>query len=105
MDTTVVDLQIHFLAGGRLAPGGEGPFLLHGDSVWLVAAGRLDVFAVRLAGGEPVGPRTHLVQVGAREAAFGHAVTAGDDWGLLAVMSSGGQIVQMTRPEFEARDR
>jgi NHLM bacteriocin system ABC transporter ATP-binding protein len=105
MDTTVVDLQIHFLAGGNLAPGGEGAFLLHGDGVWLVATGQLDVFAVRIADGEPVGPRTHLVQVREREAAFGHAGATGDGWGLLAVMSSGGQAIRMTRREFEVRDR
>jgi NHLM bacteriocin system ABC transporter ATP-binding protein len=105
MDTTAVDLQIHFLAGGHLAPDDEGPFLLHGDGVWLVAAGQLDVFAVRIAAGQPVGPRTHLVQVREREAAFGHAGAAEDGWGLLAVMSSGGRIVRMSRREFEVRDR
>jgi len=43
--------------------GGDAPFLLCGDDVWLVRSGHVDVFAVRLEDGEPAGSRTHLFRV------------------------------------------
>ncbi|MBC7974734.1 MAG: hypothetical protein H7138_07075, partial [Myxococcales bacterium] len=44
----------------RLAVGGDRPFLLDADDVWLVAAGSVDVFAVGVGERGPLGPRMHL---------------------------------------------
>src|SRR5882672_8376523 len=73
-----VEIPPHTLAGERLAVGGARPFLLEADDVWLVAAGSVDVFAVRLDERRPVGPRMHLVRVVEGRAMFGRARTAGD---------------------------
>src|SRR5215475_2064488 len=99
-----VEIPLHLLAHERLAVGGDRPFLLDADDVWLVAAGSVDVFAVRLDERRPVGPRTHLVRVVEGRAMFGRAHTAGDRWGLLAVGTSGGEVVRVGRAELETGD-
>jgi NHLM bacteriocin system ABC transporter ATP-binding protein len=125
------DRTVPPFAGARLAVGGDRPFLLETDDVWLVAAGSVDVFAVRLGERGPVGPRMHLVRVVEGRAMFGSARTAGDRrsqivgggdpdgsadgaggealrgidaWGLLAVGTSGGEVVRVSRAELEAGD-
>ncbi|HWO24191.1 MAG TPA: NHLP bacteriocin export ABC transporter permease/ATPase subunit [Kofleriaceae bacterium] len=99
-----VEIPNHLLARERLAVGGDRPFLLEVDDVWLVAAGSVDVFAVRLDERGPVGPRMHLVRVVEGRAMFGRARTAGDRWGLLAVGTSGGEVIRVSRAELEAGD-
>jgi NHLM bacteriocin system ABC transporter ATP-binding protein len=98
-----VDIAAPFPAGERLAMGGDRPFLLHGDDVWLVAAGQLDIFAVPLGGGEPIGPRTHLVRVAEGEAAFASGAESAP-WGLLAVATSRGELIRISRRELEASE-
>ncbi len=104
----------------RLAVGGDRPFLLDADDVWLVAAGSVDIFAVGLGERGPVGPRMHLVRVVEGRAMFGRAgrglagrdpIEAGSEaprdshrWGLLAVGSSGGEVIRVSRAELEADD-
>lgn len=93
-----------FLAGERLAVGGARPFLLEADDAWLVAAGSIDVFAVRLDSSDErraVGPRTHLVRVVAGQALFGRARTAGERWGLLAVGTSGSEVIRVRRAALD----
>lgn len=92
------------LTGERIAVGGDRPFLLESDDLWLVATGSIDVFAVRLGEGGPVGPRTHLVRVVEGRAMFGRTRAAGDRWGLLAVGSSGGEVIRVSRATLEAGD-
>lgn len=103
--STPIDRTSHpLLAGERLALGGDRPFLLESDDVWLVAAGSVDVFAVRLGEHGAVGPRTHLVRVEQGQAMFGRARAEGDRWGLLAVGSSGGEVARGSRASLEAGD-
>ncbi len=92
------------LVGERLPTGGNRPFLLDADDVWLVTSGSIDVFAVRLGEQGAVGPRTHLVRVERGQAMFGRARTGSDRWGLLAVGSSGGEVARVKRPQLEGRD-
>jgi NHLM bacteriocin system ABC transporter ATP-binding protein len=92
------------LDGERLAVGGDRPFLLETDDVWQVAAGSVDVFSVRLGERGSIGPRTHLVRVEQGRAMFGRARTDGDRWGLLAVGTSGGEVVRASRAALEAGD-
>src|SRR5262245_13846077 len=99
-----VEIPLHLLAGEHLAVGGDRPFLLDADDVWLVAAGWVDVFAVRVGERGSLGPRMHLVRVVEGQALFGRARTAGGCWGLLAVGTSGGEVVRVSRAELEADD-
>lgn len=100
----IIDPSHPLLAGERLAIGGDRPFLLDRDDVWLVTAGSVDVFAVRLGEQGAVGPRTHLVRVEKGQAMFGRARSDGDRWGLLAVGSSGGEVARAPRTALEAGD-
>ena len=52
----------------------------------------------------PVGPRMHLVRVIAGRALFGHTRTTGDHWGLLAVGTSGSEVVRTSRSALENGD-
>src|SRR5581483_11844364 len=58
--------------GDPIESGARNPFLVRGDRVWIVRSGQVDIFSVRTDGNTPVGPRTHLVRVGAGAALFGH---------------------------------
>src|SRR3954470_21609875 len=98
--STNVEIPLHLLARERLALGGDRPFLLETDDVWLVAAGSVDVFAVGLGDRGPVGPRTHLMRVVQGRAMFGRARGAGDRWGLLAVGTNGGEVIRVSRAEL-----
>jgi len=69
--------------------GADRAFLLREGESWIVAAGQVNVFAVRVAGGQPVGARAFLLQVGAGQALLGAGLRPDEDqWGLLAVGSS-----------------
>ncbi|HET9626833.1 MAG TPA: NHLP bacteriocin export ABC transporter permease/ATPase subunit [Kofleriaceae bacterium] len=92
-----IEVPLPLQAGERLAVGGARPFLLATDDVWLVAAGAVDVFAVRIHDGRPVGPRVHLVRVTEGRAMFGRAPADGDRFGLLAVGTSGGEVIRVGR--------
>jgi NHLM bacteriocin system ABC transporter ATP-binding protein len=60
-----------------LHAAGDRPLVLNADGAWLVATGRIDVFATRLdSAGEP-GPRTHLFRVKAGGVLLGSAPAAG----------------------------
>src|SRR5215468_7135331 len=99
-----VDIPLDLLAGERIAVGGDRPFLLETDDVWLVAAGSVNVFAVGVGEHGPVGPRTHLVGLEQGRAMFGRARTAGDRWGLLAVGTNGSEVVRVSRAELATGD-
>jgi ATP-binding cassette subfamily C protein len=75
--------------------GGDRPFLLHGPGLWLVAAGQVNVFTVRLDGGAPAGARAFLLQVGEGQALLGASRPDHETWGLLAVAASNTRVVQL----------
>jgi ATP-binding cassette subfamily C protein len=74
------------LAADTVDPAANRPFPIHGTrTVWLVAAGALDVFLVRLEQGEPVGARRHVVRVGQGGAVFALPPATERGFGLCAV--------------------
>lgn len=84
-----------FSGAERVAVGGDRPFLLSSDDAWFVAAGQVDVFTVRVSHARPVGPRTHLLRVGAGQALFGVGRPADAGWGLLAVGSNNTHLLRL----------
>jgi NHLM bacteriocin system ABC transporter ATP-binding protein len=96
-DTLLLD------TGTRYAVGGDAPFLLNEDAVWLVHSGRLDIFAVPVADGRPSGARIHVTRVGAGQAAFGVDPAPAGAYGLLAVAGSGTQLVRVDGSAVRAR--
>jgi len=87
-------------AGTTSAAGGNQPFLLNDpDSVWLVQSGRVDLFAVRLEGGQPVGSRAHVLRVEAGGILFGMELS-GRQMGLLAVGLAGTSVSRVSGTEF-----
>ena len=79
-----------------LEVGGDRPLLLEPGRAWTVAGGRIDVFAIRVDDGEPVGARTHLFRLGPGEALFGAARHAESGLALLAVGASGTHIAPVS---------
>ena len=75
--------------------GSHQPFLLdEPDSVWLVYAGKVDVFAVEMQDGQPVGIRRHVLRAEAGQAIFGMDVgTSGIR--LLASGVAGAQVLKL----------
>ena len=67
--------------------GGNAPFLLDDPAAaWLVESGRVDVFSVQLADGQPIGARTHFCSVAEGHLLAGMPVErSGAGHGLLAV--------------------
>ncbi|MEQ1858285.1 MAG: hypothetical protein ABL963_17670, partial [Longimicrobiales bacterium] len=95
---TVLDSAVGALfarAGTRVEASANTPLLLEDpDSVWLVAEGLVNVFAVEVVDGSPAGPRSFLFAVGAG----GILVGVEPEWagavGLLAVGTSGAATVR-----------
>ena len=57
--------------GLLVRPEGNMPLLLmNGGRVWMVRAGRVDVFGVLMQNGEPAGPRVHLFRAGPAQLLF-----------------------------------
>ena len=93
------------LAGARAADevGSDRPFLLEGDRVWWVQAGRVDVFAVALAGGEAAGARRHLLRVEEGGLVLGTgAAGRAAAVGLLGVGGVGTRLVELDRAALRA---
>jgi NHLM bacteriocin system ABC transporter ATP-binding protein len=88
--------------GSPVAAGGRA-FLLAGENAWLVAAGRVDLFAVRLEDGRPAGPRRHLARVEEGEPllALGD-LPRGAAVGLLAVGSAGTRLLALPQARLKA---
>ncbi|HKI35482.1 MAG TPA: NHLP bacteriocin export ABC transporter permease/ATPase subunit [Gemmataceae bacterium] len=87
-----------FAAGGPPRDlAGNSPLPLDDrDSVWLVSAGWVDVFALSPPRDGVAGARRHLFRAEAGQALFG--VGAGS---LLAVGGPGSQVLRLGRPDFE----
>ncbi len=89
-------LAAAFASAEPLALGGDRPFLLRGDNVWLVTRGQVDVFAVRLSAGEPTGPRVHLLRATQGQVLFGTGLDGAERaHGLLAVGANNSQARRM----------
>lgn len=86
--------------GLAVEASGNRPFLLDGaDSVWLVTAGAVDVFAVLVCQGEPAGGRQHLFRLEAGRFLFAGPPLASDDAsGLLVVGLPGTQLRKLALP-------
>jgi len=86
--------------------GSHQPFLLdEPDSVWIVYAGKVDVFAVEVRDGQPIGIRRHLLRAEAGQAVFGMKVgTSGIR--LLASGVAGTQLFKLEQARLRelARD-
>ncbi len=92
-----------FEGGERSPAAGDRPYLLSADDAWLVDAGQVDVFAVRLEQGQPAGPRTHVVRVAAGQALFGLGQNAlSERWGLLAVGATNTLVIRRPRSALSA---
>jgi NHLM bacteriocin system ABC transporter ATP-binding protein len=92
-------LQLFEAEGTPQELAGHTPLLL-GDleAVWLVAAGRVDVFAVGLEKGRPVSARVHLFRAVAGQALFGMGLEGSPaSKGLLVVGVSGTGLLRLPR--------
>lgn len=82
--------------------GGDRPLLLGPGRVGYVQSGRLDIFAVRVEDGEPVGRRTHLLRLAAGDLLIGTGIEPDSGLGLLAVGNPGTVIVEVQQAYLEA---
>ena len=92
---TAADL---FRAEGALFEAGSNqPFSVDDpEQVWFIDSGRVDLFAVPLAGGEPSGARSHFVRVAAGQVVFGLCREAGGGGlGWLAVGGNGTRLYRL----------
>jgi NHLM bacteriocin system ABC transporter ATP-binding protein len=83
---------------GRLLPLEGNVTLMLDDpqSVWVVYAGKVDVFSVRQEGGQPVAPRRHVVRLEPGQIFFGMDLAAyGQGMGLLASGVAGTQVLRL----------
>ncbi len=107
MDMSPVDSQIWdklgYNAEQLVTIGGNKPFLLNDPKkVWMVYSGKVDIFAVRVEGGEAVGTRRHLFRVEAGDAILGMDLKRyRREIGLLAVGLSGTQLLAVERTRLQ----
>ncbi|MBI4276874.1 MAG: NHLP bacteriocin export ABC transporter permease/ATPase subunit [Armatimonadetes bacterium] len=88
-------------AGQPVEIAGNQPLLLHdGDAAWLVETGRVHVFAVRMAGGQPAGTRHHLCSAEPGDALLGISPPADGSLGLLATGVPGTRLVRLDLKRF-----
>lgn len=80
-------------AGEPRAVAGDRPLPLERGRAWIVHSGRVDVFAVELVGGEPVGRRTHLFRAEAGDPLVGAA--PGEGLMLVGVGSTGTRVAEL----------
>src|SRR5438046_3261639 len=66
---SLTDLEAY---GTMLQPASNVPFSVEEpESVWIVEAGKLDLFLLDLKDGQPVGARFHVMRIDERNAVFG----------------------------------
>lgn len=87
--------------------GSNQPFLLDDpERVWVILAGKVDVFAVRVAEGQAHGARRHLFRAEAGQLLLGMALAQyRRAFGLLAVGVAGTRLLPIARAELEALAR
>jgi ATP-binding cassette subfamily C protein len=90
-------LRLRYREGRVVAASGNKPVLLHDPELaWVVFSGYVEVFAVRVEDGQPVGPRRHLFRASAGEALFGMDLR-GAQLGLLAIGATDTQLLRTRR--------
>ena len=82
--------------------GANRPLMLDAGTVGYVRSGHVDLFAVRVEDGEPVGQRTHLLRLAAGDPLIGTGIEPGSGHGMLAVGNAGTVIVQVQHSYLEA---
>ncbi|MBN2305615.1 MAG: NHLP bacteriocin export ABC transporter permease/ATPase subunit [Anaerolineae bacterium] len=93
-------LNLRYRQANLVTRSGNEPFLLDGaDRAWVVYNGKVDVFAVQIAEGEPVGARRHLFRVDTGQLLLGVNL---DRWeiGLLAVCTPDTQILELRQSQL-----
>ncbi|HEX2188174.1 MAG TPA: NHLP bacteriocin export ABC transporter permease/ATPase subunit [Longimicrobiaceae bacterium] len=95
-------IEIFPAAGAVREAGGDRPLLLEPGRVWLVLAGRVDVFATRVQDGQAAGGRTHLFRVESGAPLFGMGTDADTGTGLLAVGAAGTRLAEMGLEDVRA---
>ncbi|MGI8604335.1 MAG: NHLP bacteriocin export ABC transporter permease/ATPase subunit [Verrucomicrobiales bacterium] len=82
--------------GEEQSAEGHEPFVIDGaDNVWLVIAGTVHLFAVQVAGHEPVGAREHFVSVAQGDLFFGMDFARyGAGHGFLASGTTGARVIR-----------
>jgi NHLM bacteriocin system ABC transporter ATP-binding protein len=92
--------------GVEVSSGSNAPFLLEDpSSAWLVAEGKLDVFAVRVVGERPEGARNYLFSIRAGDLALGVEPAWADEVGLLAVGTPGTRAFRLPLAELRTLGR
>jgi hypothetical protein len=94
-------LKLRYKLGRLIRTDSRRPILLDDRrTVWVVYAGRVDVFAVPVERGKVAGVRRHLFRVEAGQAVFGMDC-ADREMALLAVGGPDTQLVQVDRSRLE----
>src|SRR5688572_17457807 len=76
--------------------GSNRPLLLTDpDTFYVVQAGKVDIFAVPVAAGQPAGARRHLFRVNVGQALFGAQLSPQAGLGLLAVGAMGTRLLEV----------
>jgi NHLM bacteriocin system ABC transporter ATP-binding protein len=77
-----------------LEPQPNHPFSIHAaDSVWIVQSGKLDLFLVETANGEPWGARHHFLRVEQGQAVFGFDFNGRKSTSIVATATPGTQLL------------
>ncbi len=88
--------------GTPIEAKGNEPLLLAGsDSVWVVDQGEVNLFCVRLKGGQPVGPRHFLLKAAVGDVLLGLETSQDEGLGFLAVGVSGTSLIKCPRAVVE----
>lgn len=96
-------LKLFQSKGTSVTSASNAPLLLEDPTkAWLVTEGKLDVFAVRVVGDRPEGPRHHLFSVGAGALVLGVEPAWADEVGLLAVGMPGTVCLELPLGEMES---
>src|SRR5437588_6412762 len=96
-------LRLRYKEGRLSTLEGNNPLLIGDpDSVWVVYAGKVDIFSVRTEGEETKTPRRHLMRVEAGQLFFGMDLAAhGEGMGLLATGVLGTRILRLQRSSLQ----
>ena len=95
-------LQLFYEDGTARAIEGNSPLVLDDPQrVWMVAVGCVDIFAVPLEDGQPVGTRTHVHRVEVGQLLFGGRPDEETGLGLIAVGIPGSQVLELPRASLQ----
>ena len=86
--------------GRPLEVGNDKPFLFAGSGGWYIRSGNVDVFSVRVEKGHAAGARSHLFRAASGQFLFGLGKAQDRPMGLLAVGTSGTQLIQVDEDEL-----